>query len=85
MTVKHARGILASLNMVLRIGYGEFEVRFKTLPSEKDKHPDGPVRVGRGYAGASYFTNDLEDAVATAKMMAAEQSRLICKMMVRAG
>ncbi len=83
MTVKHARGILASLNMVLRIGFGEYEVRFKELPPAKGNNT--VFKISRGYVGTSYFTNDLEDAVATAKLMAAEQSRLICKMMVRAG
>lgn len=83
MTIKHARGILASLNMVLRIGYGEFEVRFKELPPAKGNTT--VFRISRGYVGASYFTNDLDDAVQTAKAMAEEQSRLIVKMMVRAG
>lgn len=83
MTIKHAKGILASLNMVLRVGYGEYEVRFKELPPAKGNTT--VFRISRGYVGSSYFTNDLDDAVQTAKLMAAEQSKAICKMMVRAG
>lgn len=70
MTIKHARGIVNSLGLVLRVEPDrEYMVKFR------DDHD----------CRTAYYTNDLQDAVDTAKAMAQEMSKAICKMMVRAG